>query len=171
MQQVRQLLVGGVSRAGGGIHIGSLADELEPIDTVNTIMAYFFNITTVVAMAVAFFSLVSSMYANVREQTKEIGILRAVGLGKARLYRVYMYEAFTLVFASSITGMLVGMAVGYTMVLQQVLFTQRPLRFHFDGYLLLAVFLSSVLGALVASAGPVRYVLGRNVVAIMRLAD
>jgi ABC-type lipoprotein release transport system permease subunit len=169
--EVRSLLAAGAARAGGGVRIESIADELSPVETVNTIMSYFFNITTVVAMAVAFFSLISSMYANVREQTKEIGVLRAIGLSKPRLYRVYMYEAFTLVFSSSVMGMIIGSFVGYTMVIQQALFTQRPLEFHFSGYLLLGVFLSSILGALVASLGPVRNVLGRSVVSVMRIAE
>ena len=112
--------------------VESAATELAPVATVDTIMAYFFNLTTLVAMAVAFFSLVSSMYANVREQTKEIGVLRALGLGKPRLTRAYMYEAFTLVLASSLTGMAVGTAVGYTMVVQQALFLQVPVWRCFD---------------------------------------
>jgi ABC-type lipoprotein release transport system permease subunit len=42
------------------------------------------------------------MYANVHEQTKEIAVLRAMGMTRFRLYRVYIYEAFTLVFSSSV---------------------------------------------------------------------
>merc|ERR1712000_784603 len=139
--------------------------------TVDELMTYFFTTTTVVAMCVAFFSLIASMYANVREQTKELGVLRALGLTRPRLYRVYMYEAFTLVFSSSILGIIIGSTVGYTMVLQQALFTQRPLRFHFDAYLLLAVFLSSMLGAVIASLGPVRQVLQHSVVQVLRMHE
>jgi ABC-type lipoprotein release transport system permease subunit len=171
LDDVRSIMTVGTARAGGGVRFEEMSDKLAPVATVNTIMAYFFNITTVVAMAVAFFSLISSMYANVREQTKEIGVLRAMGMTKPRLYRVYMYEAFTLVFSSSIMGMIIGSFVSYTMVIQQTLFTQRPLAFEFDGFLLLGVFLSSILGAIVASLGPVRNVLGRSVVSVMRIAE
>jgi ABC-type antimicrobial peptide transport system permease subunit len=114
-------------------------------------------------MAVAFFSLISSMYANVREQTKEIGVLRAIGLTKPRLYRVYMYEAFTLVFSSSVMGMIIGSFVGYTMVIQQALFTQRPLEFHFERLSCCSASSSRRSSArIVASLGPVRSVLGRS---------
>ncbi|KAH3732931.1 DUF214 family protein [Pelomyxa schiedti] len=57
------------------------------------------------------------------ENTKEIGVLRAVGLSKSWLSRVYIYEAFIVVFSSSFFGLLIGTAVGWTMTLQQLLFT------------------------------------------------
>ena len=137
--------------------------ELAPVATVNSLMSYFFNVTTAIAMAVAFFSLVSSMYANVREQTKEIGILRAMGMTRFRLYRVYVYEAYTLVFSSSILGLIIGSAVAYTMVLTQILFTQLPLRFEVNVGLLITVVGASMVGALVAAFGPVRLVVAQPV--------
>lgn len=50
-------------------------------------MSYFFNFTTVIAMLISFFSLMASMYTNIHEQTKEIGILRAIGVHKFWMYR------------------------------------------------------------------------------------
>lgn len=44
------------------------------------------------------------MYANVYEQTKEIGVLRAIGLRKGKITAVYMYEAFVLIIGSAATG-------------------------------------------------------------------
>jgi ABC-type antimicrobial peptide transport system permease subunit len=42
-------------------------------------MKYIFSLTTLIAMFICFFSLMSSMFTNVYEQTKEIGVLRALG--------------------------------------------------------------------------------------------
>jgi len=69
-------------------------------DTINLI----FNIVTVFAMIVSFFSLNTSMYTNIMEQSKEVGILRALGLSKLAIYRIYTYEAFILVLSSAILG-------------------------------------------------------------------
>jgi ABC-type antimicrobial peptide transport system permease subunit len=57
------------------------------------------------------------MTANLLEQTKEIGIMRAMGITKKRIISLYVYEAFVLVMASSLLGILIGTMVGFTMTL------------------------------------------------------
>jgi ABC-type antimicrobial peptide transport system permease subunit len=58
------------------------------------------------------------MYTNVREQAKEIAVLRAVGIPKFWVYRIFGIEAFLLVLSSSLLGILIGVVVGYTMTIQ-----------------------------------------------------
>lgn len=77
--------------------------------------------TIAITMFLCFFALTASMSANLYEQTKEIAVLRAMGVTKSRIKRLYFYEAFILVLASCVLGILIGSAVGYTMVLQQAL--------------------------------------------------
>ena len=74
-------------------------------------------------MGLCFFSLSSSMSANLMEQVKEISVLRAIGNTKTMITLLFMYEAFVLVLSSSMIGMIVGFAIGYTMALQQTLIT------------------------------------------------
>ena len=57
------------------------------------------------------------MTANILDQVKEIGILRAMGLTKNRIILLYIYEAFVLVVASSLLGILIGTIVAFTMTL------------------------------------------------------
>lgn len=78
-------------------------------------------------MILCLFSLISSMTANIMEQSKEIGILRSMGYTKFKIVILYMFEAFALVLASSLLGVFIGTIVGYTMVLQQVVFTAIPI--------------------------------------------
>ena len=66
------------------------------------------------------------MSANLFEQTKEIGVLRATGYTKAKITLVYFMEAFILVMASCICGLVIGVTVSLTIVLQRVVFTQIP---------------------------------------------
>lgn len=42
-----------------------------------------FTVITILVMVLCFFSLVSSMTANILEQSKEIAVLRAVGITKS----------------------------------------------------------------------------------------
>lgn len=140
----------------------------DPLEVASVVLSYFFQFTTVVAMLISFFSLMSSMFTNIHEQVKEIGILRAIGIGRAAMYRVYMYEAFVLVFASSLLGMLIGTVVGYTVLLQRVLFTQLPIPFIFPTQLLLVVFISSIFFAVLAAFGPIRSVIAKPIVTTLR---
>ena len=63
------------------------------------------------------------MSANILAQTKEISILRAVGLTKKRVISLYINEAFVLVLSSSMLGILIGTVLGFTLTLQRLLFT------------------------------------------------
>ena len=77
-----------------------------------------FAVIIAITMFLCFFSLSSSMSANLYEQAKEIGVLRAIGLKKNRIIMLYIYEAFILVISSSMLGVLIGTIVGFTMTLQ-----------------------------------------------------
>jgi len=55
------------------------------------------------------------MGGNIIQQVREIGVLRSIGFNKKQITRVYVYEAFVLVFSSSLFGILIGFLVGYTM--------------------------------------------------------
>ena len=143
-------------------------DSLEPIRIAEVIMLYFFVFTLVVAMITCFFSLLSSMYANIAEQTKEIGVLRAVGMPKFWVMRLYIYEAFALIVASSILGALIGTFVGWTMTAQTALFTQLPLPFAFPWQLLCSMIMLAMLSAVFATVFPLQKVLRKSPIAMMR---
>ena len=57
------------------------------------------------------------MTANMYEQTREIGVLRAIGLTSYRISTLYFYEALLLVLSSCIIGVMIGVMVGTTMVI------------------------------------------------------
>lgn len=110
--------------------------------------------------------------------------MRAIGIHRGWMYRIYLYEAFIIVLSrfvknwykrnnmsSSLLGMLIGFVVSYTMTLQRVLFTQLPIPFSFPGQLLGIVVACSVVFAIFASFGPTRSVIKLPVVQIMRLVS
>eukprot|EP00727_Mastigamoeba_balamuthi_P014759 m51a1_g9909 hypothetical protein (1044) ;mRNA; r:99120-103292 len=149
--------------------VKDIRDDLSSMDLANKITNYFFIFTTIIAMTTSFFSLAASMLANVYEQTKEIGVLRALGVTKNWMYRVYMYEAFVVVFGASLLGLLIGTAVGWTITIQRVLFTQLPIPLIFPWQLLLVIFGLSVLFAFMSSLSPIVRVMSKPVVQIMRI--
>jgi ABC-type antimicrobial peptide transport system permease subunit len=58
------------------------------------------------------------MTANLFEQSKEIAVLRSIGFTGFRISTLYFYEALLLVFASCLLGVMIGVLVGFTMVVQ-----------------------------------------------------
>jgi len=60
--------------------VTELSNATADLGTTQDIMNFLFATVTVVALFLCFFSLMASMVTNIREQTKEAGVLRALGL-------------------------------------------------------------------------------------------
>jgi ABC-type antimicrobial peptide transport system permease subunit len=54
------------------------------------------------------------MTGNLYEQCKEISVMRAIGCTKSVITKLYIYEAFILVVASSFSGVIIGTIVGWS---------------------------------------------------------
>lgn len=78
-----------------------------------------FSIIIFISMGLCFFSLTSSMTANIYDQAKEISLMRSCGMTKNYIKRIYIYEALTLVLSCSLCGFLIGVSIGNLMILQQ----------------------------------------------------
>ena len=76
-----------------------------------------FNVLVCIVMFLSFFALSASMSSNINSQKKEVGVLRAMGMTKYRIRLLYFYEALILVISSSLLGMFIGCAIGWTMLL------------------------------------------------------
>ena len=53
------------------------------------------------------------MSAILSEETKEMGIYRAMGMTKSRVIYLYFYEALILVLVATFFGMVIGISFGY----------------------------------------------------------
>ena len=54
------------------------------------------------------------MAGNLLEQSKEISVMRAIGCSREFITKLYIYEAFILVIASSFSGVMIGTIVGWS---------------------------------------------------------
>ena len=143
----------------------SLGESLAKADSV---MALIFDSATYVAMGLCLFSLMASMFTNIYEQSKEIAILRAMGLPAWTVVRIYTYEAFVLVLGASLLGMCIGALMSSTMSAQRVLFTQLPVSVPFPWQLVVLVLVGSFACAIVASCMPARTLMQKKIASIMR---
>jgi putative ABC transport system permease protein len=108
------------------------------------------------------------MSANLFEQSKEIGILRSLGVTTRQTYRLYFYEALILVFSGALLGTSIGTFLSFTMTLQYSSFVGMPTAFYFPIWHLLLIFLTSLLCALLSTFAPARSILQRPVAATLR---
>jgi len=127
------------------------------------------QIVTIFTMIIAFFSLSTSMFTNIIEQTKEVGILRAIGLSQFPLFRIYIYEAFFLVMSSAILGGAIGLIIGWSLSAQRGLLTEIPIPFIFPWQLAITVFLVAIVSAVLSTVLPVWRLAMMPVVGIFRL--
>ena len=128
-----------------------------------------FDLLIAINMFLCCFALGTNMSANLYEQTKEIGLLRAIGLTKIRIKLLYFYEAVVLVFSSCLLGLMIGMAVGYTMMLQQKLILGVKLTFYFPWEQFLVILGISLACAFLSTFGPVSNLVQKDIAAIFRV--
>mmetsp|Transcript_8440 Transcript_8440/g.730 ORF Transcript_8440/g.730 Transcript_8440/m.730 type:complete len:88 (-) Transcript_8440:183-446(-) len=74
-------------------------------------------IVSVIAMILSFFLILVSFIANIKESSWEFGVLRAIGLNKNEITRVYIYEAVALVLGSGIIGTFIGVIIAVTITM------------------------------------------------------
>lgn len=142
--------------------------EAEQTESVKNIIDLVFMVAIAIMMFLCFFSLSASMTANLYDQSKEIGILRSMGVTKIRIKLLYFYEALILVFASSMLGILIGVFVGWTMKLQMDLFLDQVSSFYFPWKQMIEIFTLSLLCAFFSTFGPTTELTRRQISQIFR---
>lgn len=70
------------------------------------------NFFAVIALVAASFGIVNTLLMAVQERTKEIGLMKAMGLGKGKIFLLFSLEAILLGFWGSLLGSLAGIGIG-----------------------------------------------------------
>jgi putative ABC transport system permease protein len=92
------------------------------------------------------------MLTNIREQGREVGVLRALGITRPQTVRLYLHEAVLLVLSASFSGIVIGSITAWTFSMQQQLFTGLPVPFVLPwGVIAVVVIMALVLGIFAAA--------------------
>ncbi len=121
-----------------------------------------------VAVTIALFGLVASMATAVIERRWEVGVLKAVGLRRGHLFRMFAAEAVTLTVSSGLLGGGMGFLLAWLFVVQAALLMEVPVVFAPPWLTFAATFAICGLAGLTASWLPTRRMLRKPVAEILR---
>ncbi|MFC0682778.1 ABC transporter permease [Lysobacter korlensis] len=95
-----------------GFTAATVADQIGIIQTVVDGIIAVLNAFAVIALIAAGFGIVNTLLMSVQERTREIGLMKAMGMGGGRIYALFSAEAVFLGFLGSLLGAAAAIGVG-----------------------------------------------------------
>jgi len=121
----------------------------------------------IVSVVIAMLAVVNTLSVNVRAGTRELALLRAVGLGRRQALRRVLTESGLLAGAATLIGVGAGCIIALPMLRASSSIGFTPsFAFPLETALVLAAVV--VLSAVVATIGPARRAVGRSVVGALQ---
>lgn len=97
----------------------TVEDQLGSIKTVIDAIVLVLNAFAVIALLAASFGIVNTLYMSVQERTREIGLMKAMGMGSGKVFGLFSLEAVVIGFLGSALGagvaILAGTAISSTL--------------------------------------------------------
>ncbi len=90
----------------------TIADQLGTFTAVIDGIVLVLNAFAIIALLAAAFGIVNTLYMSVQERTREIGLMKAMGMGSGRVFSLFSLEAVVIGFLGSALGAGVAMLVG-----------------------------------------------------------
>jgi putative ABC transport system permease protein len=86
------------------------------------------NAFAIIALLAASFGIVNTLFISVQERTREIGLVKAMGMGSGKVFGLFSLEAVFIGFLGSAIGVGIGMIAGTTIssVLSGALLADLP---------------------------------------------
>ncbi|WP_258933444.1 ABC transporter permease [Nesterenkonia pannonica] len=81
------------------------------IDTVTWVLSAF----ALIALLAASFGIVNTLLMSVQERTREIGLMKALGMSSGRVFGLFSLEAVVIGLMGSIIGIASGLVVGFAL--------------------------------------------------------
>lgn len=114
--------------ADAGFTGTTIDDQLGTITTVIDGIVLVLNAFAIIALLAAAFGIVNTLYMSVQERTREIGLMKAMGMGSGKVFGLFSLEATFIGFLGSAIGAVIAIAAGtgLSSVLSQTLLTDLP---------------------------------------------
>ncbi|HEU0256965.1 MAG TPA: ABC transporter permease [Microbacteriaceae bacterium] len=90
----------------------TVADQIGAFQTVIGGIIGVLNAFAVIALIAAGFGIINTLLMSVQERTREIGLMKAMGMGGGKVYGLFSMEAVFIGFLGSAIGAAVGIGLG-----------------------------------------------------------
>lgn len=95
-----------------GYNAQTVKDQVSTVFTIITAITYVFNGFALITLVAAAFGIVNTLYMSVSERTKEIGLMKALGMSKSKIFLLFSIEAVLIGFWGSILGVVSANLIG-----------------------------------------------------------
>lgn len=144
-----------------GVYVNTLSDQITQTETqINQLLALFSALLGL-AVIIAVVGIANTLALTTVERTREIGLLRAVGMERRQLRRMIRWEAVMTAVFGTILGIVVGGVLGWMVLLS--LQDEGLSTFVFPGLQVVLWLLIAVLAGVVAAIAPARKASRMNV--------
>lgn len=103
--------IAGEDWVGQRLDITTWNDEVSYLNWITMALDSISYFLTIILGGIIAVGIMNSMWISVRERTQEIGTLRAIGMGKSRILRMFLTEATLLGLAATGVGAAVGVLI------------------------------------------------------------
>jgi putative ABC transport system permease protein len=145
------------------VQVRDQADYKELIREQIAVMLYLVYALLGLAIVIAVLGVVNTLALSVVERTREIGLLRAIGLARVQLRRMIRLESVVIAVFGALLGLALGMVWG--VAVQQVLALEGLTGFAVPWSTVIAVVVGSVVVGLAAAVLPALRASRMNVLA------
>lgn len=157
-----------LSKSDLSLSSSTFYDKNQTLERNESIILFIFYGISMVILFFCFFNLSTTMIININEQQNEIAIYRSLGLTKSNINFVYISESFILVLSSCLVGLVVGMTVGWTILLQRLLFTKLPIKFMFPYVESMFIVIISFIGGFLCSFFTIRKFSSKQITVLLK---
>lgn len=116
----------------------------------------FIYVLLVLASIVSVFGIVNTMALSVLERTREIGLLRSVGMIRRQSHAMILVESVIVTLLGAVTGLIVGVALGTALVHAVVGGPGQPIVLRFPWITIVVVLIIAAAFGLLAGLFPAR---------------
>lgn len=87
-------------------------DQIKTIQNFITILQLILSVFSGIAILAATFGIVNTLFMGVYERTREIGLMKALGMKAGGIFSMFAFEALSIGFWGGIVGILFGVLLG-----------------------------------------------------------